>query len=322
MKVKTLPLIFLIAATVASQSIGDEIWVEFKNVYSKSYDSIEEDLSRKLIFNENLRKIKEHNRLYDIGEKTFTLEMNKFGDLTTEEFKKFMTRREIFFGKTLDAVQHIPHSDNLLTSIDWRTKGAVTGVKDQGQFGSCSVFSAVGALEGLWFLHNSTLVDLSVQNLIDCFQDECSSPDGVFKYVSEHGINTATDYPTDGKFGKCRSDEEKAILLGVKYVDLPVADETALASAVANVEPVAAVINAGEFSFQFYGAGIYYDSNCSPSNLDHSVLVVGYGSSSASDYWIVKNSWGVNWGQAGYILMARNKNNNCGIASMASYPYL
>ena len=96
--------------------------------------------------------------------------------------------------------------------------------------------------------------------------------------------------------------------------------EAALQEAVANIGPVAVTVDASQFSFQLYTGGIYDPPNCSDFNLDHGMLVVGYGSNQdGKDYWIVKNSWGVSWGQNGYILMARNEGNKCGIASDAMY---
>ena len=106
----------------------------------------------------------------------------------------------------------------------------------------------------------------------------------------------------------------------VGFVDLPRGSESALQQAVALVGPVSVTIDASLPSFQMYVSGVYDEPSCSSTQLDHAVLVVGYGTLGGQDYWLVKNSWGVNWGMKGYIMMARNKDNQCGIATSASYP--
>lgn len=103
-------------------------------------------------------------------------------------------------------------------------------------------------------------------------------------------------------------------------MDITKYSESDLQVAVATVGPISVAIDASHQSFQVYRSGVYYEATCSSTQLDHAVLVVGYGTYYGQDYWLVKNSWGVNWGMQGYIMMSRNKNNNCGIASAASYP--
>ena len=145
--------------------------------------------------------------------------------------------------------------------------------------------------------------------------------DNAFQYVKEnHGIDTEKSYPYHMDDGKCTYNPKTSGATDTGFVDLPPEDESKLQQAVALIGPISVAIDASHNSFQFYHDGIYYEKHCSQSNLDHGVLVVGYGSENGEDYWIVKNSWGTSWGNQGYIKMARNRDNNCGIASMASYP--
>ena len=229
--------------------------------------------------------------------------------------------------------------------IDWRIKGYVTDVKDQGQCGSCWAFSTTGALEGQHFAKTSKLVSLSEQNLVDCsllnFGCEGGDQDLAFDYIKAHGgIDTEESYPYQAKRQTChfdpkniganitvnififtrRRDESFLSYFFKDYVRIEKENETALTTAIATIGPISVSIDASEDSFQFYRAGIYDERNCSTKKLDHGVLAVGYGKEFSKDYYIVKNSWGLDWGQDGYILMSRNKQNQCGIATAALYP--
>jgi len=146
--------------------------------------------------------------------------------------------------------------------------------------------------------------------------------DNAFKYIKANGgIDTEESYPYEGENAQCRFKKANVGADDTGFVDIPQGDENALKNASATVGPISVAIDASHFSFQFYHTGVYDEPQCSCEQLDHGVLVVGYGSEqNGQDYWIVKNSWGPNWGAQGYIMMSRNKNNQCGIASSASYP--
>jgi len=173
------------------------------------------------------------------------------------------------------------------------------------------------------------MVSLSEQNLVDCStafgNHGCNGGlmDQAFDYIkNNHGIDTETFYPYKGTNQKCHFKKSQIGADDTGFVDLPMGDEDALKTAVATQGPISVAIDAGHPTFQLYKSGVYIDPECSPMQLDHGVLVVGYGTDDVSgqDYWIVKNSWGPKWGADGYILMARNRNNQCGIATKASYP--
>lgn len=119
---------------------------------------------------------------------------------------------------------------------------------------------------------------------------------------------------------KCRYNPGSSGATDAGFVDIDAGDESKLQEALATVGPVSVAIDASHTSFQLYRSGVYDEPDCSPDNLDHGVLAVGYGTQDGQDYWIVKNSWSAKWGESGYIKMSRNKSNQCGIASAASYP--
>lgn len=174
-----------------------------------------------------------------------------------------------------------------------------------------------------------TLVSLSEQNLVDCSAPEgnmgCNGGlmDAAFEYIKINGgIDTEESYPYEGVQGKCRYNKENAGGEDIGYVDIPAGSEHHLKQALATQGPVAVAIDASQQSFQFYSSGVYDEPECSSEQLDHGVLAVGYGTDeqTGEHYYIVKNSWSPTWGDQGYIKMSRGKNNQCGIASSASYP--
>lgn len=249
---------------------------------------------------------------------------NQFSDLTDDEFMDMMTMKnfnvsEIQYDVTFLGAANV----DLPSTVDWRTKGAVTSVKSQGRCGSCWTFSTTGAMEGQHFRKNNKLVSLSEQNLLDCsMRFGCNGgwTYKAFQYIKRNGgIDTEQSYPYKGIVGKCTFNKKN---IGAKcsgFSNIPRGNEAKLKNAVATVGPIAVAIHLTP-SFKKYHNGVYYESKCDPNHLTHAVLVVGYGSEGGNDYWLVKNSWGEHFGQDGYIKMSRNKRNNCGIASEASYP--
>jgi len=296
---------------------------DFKTQYGKSYLASEEP-HRYQVFRSNLDFVNS----WDAEARGFTVAINKFADLTPKEFAAMYNGVSIQKEKRAAIDDEIEEEPIMAADVDWRTKGAVTGVKDQGQCGSCWAFSTTGSIEGAYFLAKGQLVSLSEQNLMDCSVAEgnqgCNGGlmDNAFEYVIKNkGIDTEASYTykTRGPLA-CQFKPANIGATISSYKDVTEGSESALANAVA-MTPVSVAIDASHQSFQMYSGGIYYEPACSAQSLDHGVLAVGYGSNGANaDYWIVKNSWGGNWGMNGYINMARNRNNNCGIATAASYP--
>ena len=297
------------------------------------------ELHRLSVWKTNMAYINKHNS--DSDKHGFTLAMNRFGDLTDEEFNA------IYNGyrppPTKNPVASSPSATRLFVptpgfvpsnasmAVNWTEKGVVTPVKNQGDCGSCWAISAVGALEAQHRLSGGDLVSLSEQNLMDCSQGDpydnmaClgGTMDKAFQYIIDNkGVDTLASYPYLAQTEKqCRFDPAHIGATMTHYMDVP-DDELALAEACKEKGPISVAIDGAWISLRFYKSGVYYEPQCFTTKLNHGVLVVGYGTEAdtGKEFYLVKNSWGTAWGMDGYFKMARNRNNNCGIASVASYP--
>ena len=328
-------LLFAFVANVCSQtslrgsSEGDHVfeWKEFTNFqerFSKKYLSLEEMEARFSVFRENFRNIKQHNN--DLTQ-NFTMGVNQFTDLTPEEFKAQMIRGLKAPVGSFGCGTFSNSASGAPASIDWRTKGAVTTVKDQGQCGSCWTFSSTGAMEGAWAIAKGQLIDLAEQELVDCAGLKYGSMgcnggqmEGAFKFIIENGQCAASSYPYTAKDGTCHSCS--AVAHATSCSDVKPNDQLSLKAAVAK-QPVAVAIEADTKYFQSYSGGVLTSSSCGTS-LDHGVLAVGYGEENGQKYWLVKNSWGTSWGEQGYVKIGRSESTNdagiCGIAMDPSFP--
>lgn len=278
------------------------------------------------VFEANVRKVIETNREAD----GYHLEVNKFAGMTSGEFRQLNGYKQPPSRELPTLGVHKYKGASLPDAVDWSEKGAVTPVKDQGQCGSCWAFSAVGGLEGRAQLaQGSPIVSMSEQQFVDC--DTASDQgchggfmDDAFTYAEQADICTEDSYPYKGTGGSCRAADCTAALakgdvLGFVDVD---ADEDSLAEAVSQ-GPVSVAIDASGFRFQLYSGGVM-SFKCG-SELDHGVLVVGYGVDNGKKYWKVKNSWGANWGEKGYVRMQKGKGGDgqCGILTgPPSYPVI
>ncbi|KAL7127913.1 hypothetical protein ABFS83_14G281700 [Erythranthe nasuta] len=301
-----------------------ESWLE---KHSKKYETLEEKLHRFEIFKDNLKHIDEKNK----ASTNYWLGLNEFADLSHDEFKKMYLGFKVDdeMPKRKDSPEEFKYRDfeALPKSVDWRKKGAVAAIKNQGSCGSCWAFSTVAAVEGINQIVTGNLTELSEQELIDCdtsYNNGCNGGlmDYAFAYiVSKGGLHKEEDYPYLMEEGTCEENREESEVVTITgYNDVPANDEQSLLKALAH-QPLSVAIDASGRDFQFYSGGVF-DGHCG-TDLDHGVAAVGYGSSKGSDYIIVKNSWGPKWGEKGFIRMKRNTgkpSGMCGINKMASFP--
>ncbi|PKI62908.1 hypothetical protein CRG98_016745 [Punica granatum] len=296
--------------------------------YGRTYSDNAEKERRFQIFKENVVRIESFNA---IGDKPYELSINRFTDLTNEEFRAMHNGLKVpdVIGATLGSTPfEYGNVTSVPSSVDWREKGAVTPIKNQEECGCCWAFSVVGAVEGIHAITTGKLVSLSEQELVDCDvgseNQGCNGGwmDSSFEFVVQHGLTSEANYPYAAADEMCNVKEESEPVARISgYKDVPANDEEALMKAV-SFQPVSVAIDASGFEFQFYKGGIF-KGPCG-TVMDHAVLVVGYGTTEDGvKYWLVKNSWGTEWGEHGYIRMQRlvkAKEGLCGIAMKASYP--
>jgi C1A family cysteine protease len=315
---------FAVLTLVAQAKCPHPSFEAWEMKHGKDYTPTERDY-RMTVYGQNLEKIKAHNA----GNATWSMAVNKFADLTAEEFGSrytggFRTRTRMPFGLRFRRVTTLP------ASVDWASEGAVTPVKNQGQCGSCWSFSTTGAVEGAWFLANHTLVPLSEQQLIDCSTAEgnqgCNGGlmDYAFQYIIDNkGITSEQDYPYSATGPNACKAKGKPVVAKISgFKDVQTNSDNALMTALAQ-QPVSVAVEADQNAFQFYSSGVM-TAACGTS-LDHGVLAVGYGALNGQDYYLVKNSWGADWGAKGYIYLGRGAKYNggagqCGILMDPSYP--
>ncbi|XP_056428559.1 uncharacterized protein LOC130368636 [Hyla sarda] len=310
----------LLICTWAS-SFFDLEWSTWKSKYDKKYPTTKEEQLRRKIWEDTWHKVEEHNRRADRGLSKYWMAMNQFADITPEEVK----RRSCL--KTNGAEASAPSlsyglRDGLPDHVDWRESKCVTEAKNQGMCGSCWAFATVGVVESRLCIKNHKLIALSEQQLVDCdnVDEACCGglPIYALKYITENGVMKAEDYEYETRQKECAFKEDKAMTLNLtKYYNLP--DENSMVSSVALEGPVA-VGFAVDMDFMHYSRGIF-DGDCA-ENANHAIIAMGYGIEKDEDgeeqpYWIIKNSWGEEWGENGFAKVQRDVN-MCSISSFAA----
>ena len=290
-------------------------------------NNVEKVADRFKIFAKNLDKIREINA----QNKSYYLGLTGLTDLTQEEYKQFYLNKELKSAKQTSTLPFTHANVEAVDKIDWRDKGAVTPVKNQGMCGSCWAFSSTGSMEGINFINSGKLISLSEEQLVNCDKTDhgCNGGlmDNAFKYVINNGgIDTEADFPYHAfaLWRTCPADKEGNHAFTITdYTDVPTKNKDALLQAL-SAQPVSIAIEADHFVFQNYRGGIITEDTCGDT-LDHGVLAVGFDTTADTPYWIVKNSWGASWGESGYVRLAINvtdTSGQCGILEHPVYPVI
>jgi len=318
-----------LAANVKPREVYEKLFFEHVKKYDLKFGNGDEFAKRIQIFADMVDTIEEHNA----GNNSYKLGLNQFSHLTFEEFQQAVhigsTRPPNLRSGATKVHEEPADKSSLPTSVDWVSAGKVTGVKNQGSCGSCWSFSTTGSLEGAYSIKYGTLKSFSEQELVSCDTTDygCNGGwmDTAFDWVkSNKGLASEDDYPYASSSGTAPACKTSGYTVDSKVAPTSYTDVkksvSALMSAVAQ-QPVSIAIQANQASFQSYSSGVL-TGRCG-TNLDHGVLLVGYGTwTDGTDYWKVKNSWGTTWGMDGYILIERSDSDKCGVLDAASYPTL
>jgi cathepsin H len=297
-------------------------FARFAHRYSKSYETAEEMKHRFSIFTDSLKMIRSHNK----KGLSYTLGVNEFADWTWEEFSS----SRLGAAQNCSATRKGNHklTDVVLPELkDWRKVGIVSPVKNQGHCGSCWTFSTTGALEAAYAQAYGKGISLSEQQLVDCATSfnnyGCNGglPSQAFEYIKYNGgLDTEDSYPYTGLNGLCKYSSNDVGVQVLDSVNITLGAEDELKHAVGLVRPVSVAFEVVS-PFRLYKDGVFTSTTCgnSPMDVNHAVLAVGYGTENGVPYWLIKNSWGADWGADGYFKMEMGKN-MCGVATCASYP--
>ncbi|XP_017044230.1 putative cysteine proteinase CG12163 isoform X2 [Drosophila ficusphila] len=305
----------------------EHLFHKFQVRFGRRYVSTAERQMRLRIFRQNMKTIEELNA-NEMGSAKYGI--TEFADMTSTEYKERTGLWQRDEAKATGGSPAVvpPYSGELPKEFDWRQKNVVTQVKNQGSCGSCWAFSVTGNIEGLYAVKNGELKEFSEQELLDCDTTDSACNGGLmdnaYKAIKDiGGLEYEAEYPYKAKKNQCHFNKTLSHVQVAGFVDLPKGNETAMQEWLLTNGPISIGINAN--AMQFYRGGVSHPwkALCSKKNLDHGVLVVGYGVSDYPNfhktlpYWIVKNSWGPRWGEQGYYRVYRG-DNTCGVSEMAT----
>jgi len=300
-------------------------WEGFKLTYGKEYAYGTEDAHR-LAYLKTIEEINNHNMEYAQGLHTYDLGINKYSDLTPEEWN---ARNGIKIDENTPeyVATYFGEGGSAPDSIDWRTMGAVNSIKNQGSCGSCWAFSAVNALEGAWQINKGQLNDAAEQQLVSCDSHShgCNGgwPDLCYEYIKDNGANgidTTASYPYTASDSPCdtqkTSDGQNVAATDSGPIRVAESD-SALIDAVGNHGPVSICVQVNS-KFSSYRSGIFDDPTCG-HQINHAVAIVGY--DKGQNLYHLRNSWGTSWGESGYMRIVMGKN-TCGMLTRSVYPQI
>jgi C1A family cysteine protease len=309
--------VFAALAAAAFNTKADESqFVAWMRQYNLIYVG-EEYQFRFGIFLANKKFVQDHNRA-----STFRVELNKFACLTPGEYRQLTASYVTPAKKPLRLKISAVAADD---PFDWRTytPKVVTDPRDQGQCGADWAIAAIVSIESVDGVKTGNLQPFSAQNLIDCdrLDKGCDggSINNAFEYISDYQsihVMKESDYPYTGVKGSCQYDANKAVYALTGYTDLT--SEAQVVQLVKQLGPGATTIDGSQQDFQLYKSGIYNNPACSSTSVNHCLGIIGWGNDSGTEFWILKNSFGLSWGESGYIRLLKNGNNFCGITTAAS----
>jgi len=288
----------------------EDEFVSFVGRFGKAYTA-DAFFQRFTVFKANLDLIRDHNS----QGLSWEMAVNQFADMSPAEWKAWVGSFPLPSQTGSKGVPQLFTGFGAIPdSLEWGDKKAVASVKDQGQCGSCWAFATAGALESWWFIKNGftgTIADLSAQQLVDCSKDTCYGCQGgwpykALEYVESKGLCSWGSYPYTARDGQCKDTSCTPVIpAGALKSYLNVSGEAGILQALQD-GPVSVLVEADTSAFQFYHSGVLDNPACG-DQIDHAIVATGYGTLSGKNYWNVKNSWGVGWGDKGYIKIVRNK---------------
>ncbi len=304
---------------------------EFMKQHNKTYNSMAEVNARYQVFKDNLRKSDKENSTSDL----YNSGVTPFSDITDQEFQQTYANLKVSLSDILEAESLAEtseaeidgrHLQTLPSSFDWRTKGAVTPVDYQGSCGCCWSFGIASNLEGQYFLKYGTLIRFSQQHMINCNSYGYACDGGLFANVYKwlmtvDGIRKYSDIPFLGYRTTCSVANFLPVIKVTGYTYIS-GDEDTMMYELYRRGPLLVALNANRL--KYYTGGILASTNdiCDPYNLNHAVLLVGYGTTSSGyPFWLVKNSWGTSWGESGYFRILRGSG-TCGINRLVMSGYI